>query len=183
MSQQQKDALKEMISKAPLDIGGDVIEQRPNFEKMLSARPLAEDVSTTPGELGGVPVLSIETGMASHDAVLLWFHGGWYAIGSPRTSAELSSDLARRIDAKVISVDTGSRRSTPTRRRCRTHARPTRVFWTAAQTRGRSRSLASRRAVVWPSRCSHRWPRLDWRSRAPPSCSHHGPTSRSAARR
>jgi epsilon-lactone hydrolase len=105
MSQQQKDALKEMIRNAPLDIGGDAIEQRANFEKMLSAQPLADDVSTTPGELGGVPVLNIETGEASHDAVMLWFHGGWYVIGSPRTSAGLSSDLARRVDAKVISVD------------------------------------------------------------------------------
>ena len=100
MSQQQKDALKELIRKAPLDIGGDVIEQRANFEKMLSARPLADDVSTIPGELGGVPVLNIETGEASHDAVMLWFHGGWYGIGSPRTSAGLSSALARRVDAK-----------------------------------------------------------------------------------
>ena len=46
MSQQQKDALKEMIRNAPLDIGGDAIEQRTNFEKMLSAQPLADDVST-----------------------------------------------------------------------------------------------------------------------------------------
>ena len=105
MSQQQKDALEELIRNAPLDIGGDAIEQRANFEKMLAARPLADDVSTTPGELGGVPVLSIETGTASHNAVVLWFHGGWYVIGSPRTSAGLSSDLARRVDAKVVSVD------------------------------------------------------------------------------
>jgi acetyl esterase/lipase len=105
MSQQQKDELKEMVSKAPLDIGGDAIEQRANFEKMLAARPLADDVSATPGELGGVPVLSIEAGAASRDAVVLWFHGGWYVIGSPRTSAGLSGDLARRIGAKVVSVD------------------------------------------------------------------------------
>src|ERR1700685_3772793 len=105
MSQQQKDALEEMIRNAPLDIGGDAIEQRANFEKMLSAQPLADDVSTTAGELGGVPVLNIETGEAKHDRVILWFHGGWYVIGSPRTSAGLSSDLARRVDAKVISVD------------------------------------------------------------------------------
>ncbi len=87
MTQQQKDALEGMIANAPLDIGGDVIEQRANFEKMLSARPLADDVSTIPGELGGVPVLNIESGEAIHDAVILWFHGGWYGIGSPRTSA------------------------------------------------------------------------------------------------
>src|SRR6476646_8971564 len=83
MSQQQKDALEEMIRNAPLDIGGDVIEQRTNFEKMLSARPLADDVSAIPGELGGVPVLNIETVEASRDTVVLWFHGGWYGIGSP----------------------------------------------------------------------------------------------------
>ena len=105
MSQQQKDALTEMLRNAPLDIGGDAIEERANFEKMLSAQPLADDVSTTAGELGGVPVLNIETVDANHDAVMLWFHGGWYVIGSPRTSAGLSSDLARRVDAKVISVD------------------------------------------------------------------------------
>jgi len=105
MSQQQKDALKEMLRNAPLDIGGDAIEQRANFEKMLSAQPLADDVSTTAGELGGVRVLNIETGDANHDAVMLWFHGGWYVIGSPRTSAGLSSDLARRVGAKIISVD------------------------------------------------------------------------------
>jgi epsilon-lactone hydrolase len=105
MSQQQKDALEEMMKNAPLDIGGDAIQQRANFEKMLSAQPLADDVSATPGELGGVPVLTIETDGASHDAVVLWLHGGWYVIGSPRTSAGLSSDLARRIDATVVSVD------------------------------------------------------------------------------
>jgi monoterpene epsilon-lactone hydrolase len=105
MSQQQKDALEEMLSHAPLDIGGDAIQERANFENMLSARPLADDVITTPGEVGGVPVLTIEAGGGSHDAVVLWFHGGWYVIGSPRTSAGLSSDLGRRIDAKVISVD------------------------------------------------------------------------------
>ncbi len=104
MSQQQKDALEEMIRNAPLDIGGDAIQQRVNFEQMLSARALPDDVTTTPGELGGVPVLTIETDAPSN-AVVLWFHGGWYMIGSPRTSAAISSDLARRTGAKVISVD------------------------------------------------------------------------------
>jgi hypothetical protein len=105
MSQQHKDALKGILLNAPLDIGGDPIEQRTSIEKMLSAQPLADDVTATPGELGGAPVLNIETGESSRDAVVLWFHGGWYVIGSPRTSAGLSSDLSRRVDAKVISVN------------------------------------------------------------------------------
>src|ERR1039457_1295949 len=105
MSQQQKDALRSIFRNAPLDIGGDPIEQRTNFEKMLSAQPLADDVTATPGELGGVPVLNIETGESSHDAVMLWFHGGWYVIGSPRTSAGLSADVARRGAARAVSID------------------------------------------------------------------------------
>jgi hypothetical protein len=64
----QKDALKDIFRNAPLDIRGDPIEQRTNFEKMLSAQPLADDVTATPGELGGVPVLNIETGEARRAA-------------------------------------------------------------------------------------------------------------------
>jgi len=73
---------------------------------MLSTRPLADDVSTTLGELGGVRVLNIETG------------GGEPRRGHALVSRRLVRDrLAknirrieqrprrRRVDAKVISVD------------------------------------------------------------------------------
>jgi monoterpene epsilon-lactone hydrolase len=87
------------------DIGGEATEQRAIFEQVMSARPLPEDVTTTPTSLGGVPALEIAIAGASTEATLLWFHGGWYAMGSPRTAAGLSSDLARRTGARVISVD------------------------------------------------------------------------------
>jgi len=57
-----------MIRKAPLDIGGDPIEQRANFEKMLSARDRSPMTYAPPWGPGGVPVLNIEAGEASHDA-------------------------------------------------------------------------------------------------------------------
>jgi epsilon-lactone hydrolase len=183
MSQQQKDAIEEMIRNAPLDIGGEVTEQRANFEAMLAAQPLPGDVVTAPGELGGVPVLNIETGEGRHDATLLWFHGGWYCIGSPRTSAGMSSDLARRADAKVISVDY---------RLAPEHPYPAalgdaRAAYGALLESGtdpaRSPSSASPRAVAWRRRCSPRWPATASRSRPAPSCSRPGPTSRSAASR
>ena len=37
--------------------------------------------------------------------VILYFHGGVYVIGSADSSAPLVADLARRTNAKVISVD------------------------------------------------------------------------------
>jgi hypothetical protein len=55
MSQQQKDALKDIFRNAPLEIGGDPIEQRTNFEKMLSPQPLADDVTATPESLAACP--------------------------------------------------------------------------------------------------------------------------------
>src|SRR3954453_18909140 len=100
MSRQQREALDQMMRNGPLDIAGDPAEQRAVFERMLTARPLADDVTATPGVLGGVPVLTIEADGASTDTVLLWFHGGWYVMGSPRTSAGLSSEVARRTGAR-----------------------------------------------------------------------------------
>jgi epsilon-lactone hydrolase len=105
MSQQQREVLDQMMRNGPLDIAGEPAEQRAIFERMLTARPLAGDVTTTPGMLGGIPVLTIEAGGAKTGTVLLWFHGGWYVMGSPRTSAGLSSEVARRTGARVVSVD------------------------------------------------------------------------------
>jgi acetyl esterase/lipase len=89
----------------PVDVGGDPIGQRAVFERVTTAQPLPDDVITTSGSLGGVPTLDIATAETRSDAVLLWFHSGWYVLGSPRTAAALSSDVARRTGAKVVSVD------------------------------------------------------------------------------
>ena len=59
MSKQQRDALDEMLRAAPLDLGGDVQEQRIIFEEMMAAIPLPADVATSPGHLGGIPVVNL----------------------------------------------------------------------------------------------------------------------------
>jgi len=105
MSQQQRDIVNKMLADSPLDLSGDGIEQRAVFERMMTTRPLPDDVTTTSGTLGGVPGLEIITTDTRSDAVLLWFHGGWCTMGSPRAGAALSSDVARRTGAKVVSVD------------------------------------------------------------------------------
>ena len=106
MSQQQRDAVNKMMADLPLDVGGDAVEQRAVFERMMTAQPLPDDVTTSSGNLGGIPTLDITTTTEPRsDAVLLWFHGGWYTMGSPGTAAALSSDVARRTGAKIVSVD------------------------------------------------------------------------------
>ena len=105
MSQQQRQALDELLRHGPLDIGGDVPEQRAVFHDMIASIPLPEDVTTTPGRLGGVPVLTVETPGNDPSAVLLYFHGGAYALGSAADSAGLAADVSRRTGARAISVD------------------------------------------------------------------------------
>src|SRR4051812_34663653 len=105
MSLEQRTALDHLLRNGPLDIGGDPAEQRVVFQEMLAGRPLPADVIATPDVLGGVPMLEIAIEGARSDDVLLWFHGGFYVLGSPATSAALSADVARRTGARVISVD------------------------------------------------------------------------------
>ena len=105
MSNEQRQALDTLFRNGPLDIGGDHVRQREVFLHMLTSRPLPEDVILTPGTLGGVPVLEIGIDGVEPEGTLLWFHGGFYVLGSPRTSAALASNLARRTRTRVISVD------------------------------------------------------------------------------
>ena len=47
MGQKERDALDELLRNSPLDLGGEVREQRRIFEEMLGAGPLAADMTTT----------------------------------------------------------------------------------------------------------------------------------------
>ncbi|HTA34469.1 MAG TPA: hypothetical protein VK721_13710 [Solirubrobacteraceae bacterium] len=59
MSQQQRDALDQLLRDAPLDLGGDVAERRVILEEMMAASPVPADVTTSAGSLGGIPVVNV----------------------------------------------------------------------------------------------------------------------------
>ncbi len=105
MSQQQRDALDQLLRDAPLDLGGDVAEQRPIFEEMMAAIPAPADVTTSSGSLGGIGVVTVEAAGADHAKVIFYLHGGAYAIGTAASSVGLASDLARRAGARLVTVD------------------------------------------------------------------------------
>src|SRR4051812_22763200 len=105
MSQEQRDAVDQILRDAPLDLGGNVEEQRPILEQILTAHPLPQDVLISDGVVGGVPVVDICIEGRNADDVLLFFHGGAYALGSAAMAAGLGAELARRADARVVSVD------------------------------------------------------------------------------
>jgi epsilon-lactone hydrolase len=105
VSQQQRDALDQLLRDAPLDLGGEVAEQRIIFEEMMAAIPVPADVTTSSGSLGGIPVVNVEVAGADHASVIFYLHGGAYAIGTAASSVGLASDLARRAGARLVSVD------------------------------------------------------------------------------
>jgi acetyl esterase/lipase len=105
VSQQQRDALDQLLRDAPLDLGGDVAEQRVIFEEMMAAIPVPADVTTSPGSLDGIPVVNVEVAGADPEWVIFYLHGGAYAIGTAASSVGLASDLARRVGARLVTVD------------------------------------------------------------------------------
>jgi acetyl esterase/lipase len=105
MTQQQREAIKSMLTASPMDPAGDPLEQRPLFEQMITAIPVPADVVTTPGQLGGVPVVTIDIPGTTTEGVILYFHGGFFAIGSAAASVGLASDLARKARMQVVTVD------------------------------------------------------------------------------
>jgi acetyl esterase/lipase len=105
MSQQQRDALDQLLREGPLDIGGEVGEQRAIFEQLMASTPVPGDVTTSTVTLGGVPVINVEIQGADSDAVIFYLHGGAYAIGTAASSVGLASELARRAGTKLVTVD------------------------------------------------------------------------------
>jgi acetyl esterase/lipase len=105
MTQQQRQALDELVRNLPFDVGGDVEEQRVVFHEIVSAFPPPDDVSAKQGELGGVPVVTVETPGIDPSGVLFYLHGGAYAFGSAADSVGLAADVARRVGARAVSVD------------------------------------------------------------------------------
>jgi acetyl esterase/lipase len=105
MTRQQRQALDELVRHGPLDVGGEITEQRAIFHEMIAAAPLPADVSAKQGELGGVPVVTVRLPGPEPTAVILYFHGGAYALGSAPDSVGLAADVARRAGATAISVD------------------------------------------------------------------------------
>ncbi|MGA2013174.1 MAG: alpha/beta hydrolase fold domain-containing protein [Solirubrobacteraceae bacterium] len=105
MSQQQRDALDQLLRDGQLDLGGDVAEQRVIFEEMMAAIPIPADVTTSSGTLGGIPVVNVGVAGADPNRIIFYLHGGAYAIGTAASSVGLASDLARRAGSRLVSVD------------------------------------------------------------------------------
>jgi monoterpene epsilon-lactone hydrolase len=105
MTAQQRDTIDQILRNAPFDLGGDVATQRPLLDQMLTSHALPADVRTTPGDLGGIPVIFVDITDVEPRGTIFHIHGGGFALGSAGSSAGLASDLARKTGMRAVSVD------------------------------------------------------------------------------
>jgi epsilon-lactone hydrolase len=105
MSTEQRENLATILRQSAFPVDSDVNEQRRLLRELLSAQPLPADVTVTEAALGGVPTAEITVDGIEPRHVVLYFHGGVYVMGDASLAADLASQVGRRTDAKVISVD------------------------------------------------------------------------------
>ncbi len=105
MSTEQRETLDAILRQSAFPVDSDVDEQRQLLRELLSAFPLPAEVTVTAAALGGVPTAEITVEGIEPRHVVLYFHGGVYVMGDAFLAADLASQVGRRTQAKVISVD------------------------------------------------------------------------------
>jgi monoterpene epsilon-lactone hydrolase len=105
VSTEQRENLDAILRQSAFPAGLDVTEQRRQLKELISAQPLPADVTVTATALGGVQTAEITIDGIEPRHVVLYFHGGVYALGDAFIAADLASQVGRRTRAKVISVD------------------------------------------------------------------------------
>jgi acetyl esterase/lipase len=105
MSEQQKLELIAMLRQGQLDFGADVATMREALNDVMARVPVAGDVDHAPTTLGGVNAIDVTIRGIDTANTILYFHGGVYVIGSAAQTVPLVSDLARRAQAKAVTVD------------------------------------------------------------------------------
>ena len=104
MSAEQLANLEALLRRSAFPVDSDVHEQRRRLHDLLSA-PLPDGVRVTEGSLGPVRTAEITVDGVEPRNVVLYFHGGVYALGDSVSAAGLAAEIGRRTSAKVISVE------------------------------------------------------------------------------
>jgi monoterpene epsilon-lactone hydrolase len=105
VSNEQRENLEANLRQAALPVDSGVSEQRQLLQKLSSAQPRPADVTVTATALGSVPTAEITVAGIESRHVVLYFHGGVYVLGDAFQAADLASQVGRRTQAKVFSVD------------------------------------------------------------------------------
>jgi acetyl esterase/lipase len=105
VSTEQRETLDAILRQGAFPANSSVDDQRRLLRELVSAQPLPAEVTVAEAALGGVRTAEITVDGIEPRHVVLYFHGGVYVLGDAFLAADLASQVGRRTDAKIISVD------------------------------------------------------------------------------
>ena len=107
MSKEQMGAIAQMLSSAAAasDPDATVEEMRENMEAMIANFPPPDGSRTIDETVGGVPCQWQFIDGTGEGPVLLYFHGGGYVLGSPKTHRNMVSALSHACGIRALAPD------------------------------------------------------------------------------
>jgi len=108
MSREQRARLDAMLRQAAQSQPArpqSVDDMRARFAAPRAAKKLPDGVTTTEVTRGGRPVLLVEPASTRRPGTIVYFHGGGFVLGSPRTALPLTAGLVARTGMRALSVD------------------------------------------------------------------------------
>jgi len=94
MSIEQRESLETILRQGALPSNAGVDEQRRVLRELLSAQPLAADVTVAEAALGDIRTAEITVDGIETRHVVMYFHGGVYVLGDAFLAADLASQVA-----------------------------------------------------------------------------------------
>jgi len=95
----------EILRAQPVVAGATVEEMRSGMEALTGNAPLPEGASIEDVDVDGVPSAWVATDGAAADKVVLYLHGGGYAIGSIKTHRALAANISKAVGVRVLLID------------------------------------------------------------------------------
>ena len=95
----------EILRAQPVVAGATVEQMRSGMEALTGNAPMPEGATCEPVDVDGVPAEWVTATGAAADEVLLYLHGGGYAIGSIKTHRGLAANISMAAGVRVLIID------------------------------------------------------------------------------
>lgn len=105
MASEQLQIVLQMLENSPIGDGDDFAARRESMEAATGLLPVPDGCHFEPVDAGGVPAEWVHHGAPDKNRVLLYLHGGGYAIGSINTHRALAGGLSKASGGRVLNVD------------------------------------------------------------------------------
>jgi acetyl esterase/lipase len=105
MSQAELETLLDLFKRVEPNPEASVEERRAETDKLVAFIPIPEDIGLQTRTLAGVACDEVRAPGASPQTVVLYLHGGGYAICSPRTHRRLAYDISAASGATCVVPD------------------------------------------------------------------------------